>query len=98
MGSPSAAKVCFAAFIVVGVLLGLLLATACSENLDPGTTRKQVCDAVAENGVRWWLAVLWPAAVFTGFHFLLRRKHVLMSVVITVALMAAFWIPLLLIV
>ncbi len=94
-----------AVFVVVGLVVaahvvGQLFALGCSENLDPGTSRTDVCNSVGELWApSWWLAVLWPAASFAVSQLIppLRRHPIAVGAAISL-LMVAFWTPLLLVV
>jgi hypothetical protein len=69
---------------------------SCSENLHPGTSRKEVCDAV-DHSV-WTAAALWPAVLFAASPLVRPcRRHVGLTAIAIAALGVAFWIPLLLI-
>jgi hypothetical protein len=93
------AAIGFALLLLLASLFlgGVLLTSACSENLRTGTSRAAVCDATTE-GPRLWLVVLWPLALFGGLNLLprLRRKPILAAGTTVVALVA-FWIPVLLV-
>lgn len=89
----------FVALLVAGLAAGLFLTLGCSENLQPGSSRKETCDAVAGGALTWWIAVLWPAALFGASRLVpwLNRHGIAVGALIAV-LAAAFWIPLFVIV
>ena len=82
-------------FLVAGLGAGLMLTVGCSENLQPGSSRKETCDTVAGGVLNWWIAVLWPAALFGVSRLIpsLNRHGIVVSLVVAV-LAVAFWTPL----
>jgi hypothetical protein len=94
------AVIVVAALVGAAYILGQLLALGCSENLEPGTTRTDVCNSVGDLWApSWWLSVLWPAALFLGSQLVPPlRRHPIAIAAGTGLLMVAFWTPLLLVV
>jgi hypothetical protein len=83
---------------VGGGLMGALFSAACSENLHPGTTRKDVCDAVGDSYWSWLAAALWPAALYGASQLVpVLRRHYVVAALAVGALGLAFWTLLLLI-
>jgi hypothetical protein len=81
----------FIALLGIGLAAGLLLTVGCSENVHPGT-RRDVCNAFTSGALAWWLAVLWPAALYASSWVVpaLRRRGVLAGIVVA-ALAVVFW-------
>lgn len=96
MGIPAA--IIIVALVAAGHLLGQLFALGCSENVEPGTVRGDVCDDVGGLwSFTWWLAVLWPAALFAlSLLIPTLRKHPISVAALIGLLVAAFWTALLL--
>lgn len=89
----------FVALLLAGLAAGLSLTVGCSENLHPGSTRENACDTFAGGAVAWWLAVLWPAALYASSWLVPGlRGHRRITVLVIAALTTAFWVPLLVIV
>jgi hypothetical protein len=74
-----------------------LFALGCSETVSPEVTTDP-CEAIEETWtLGWWLAVLWPAALFVGSLFVRRaREHMVIAGALIAGLAVAFWVPLLL--
>lgn len=79
---------------IAGYFCGLLFAVGCSEL--PESDSGAACDAIGESWTfMWWLAVLWPAALFAGSRLIpILREHGQLTVFLTVVLIVAFWTPL----
>jgi hypothetical protein len=96
LGLPAATVI--VALVVAGHFLGQLFALGCGENVEPGTVRGDACDDVGGLwSFTWWLAVLWPAALFALSQLIPQlRKHPISVAAVIGLLMAAFWTALLL--
>ena len=84
------------ALAVACAITGFYMGWYCvgNENRDPALADNEVCDLLGPTpGLRWWLAVLWPSALFgiSQLSETLRRHSVLAGAVAT-ALAATFWI------
>ncbi len=87
--------VSLAIFVVQFFLVAVVFVSGCSENVDSGTSRQQVCDAIADQPLGYWLAVIWPPLVFIGSQWLTRsQSHAIAAGGATLLLMAVFWISL----
>ena len=99
-GTSVTMVVSVAALVVTANFFGHFFALGCTENLEAGTSRAEVCDSIGELWTAtWWLAVIWPAVLFAASQLVppLRRHPIVMAAAAAL-LMIAFWTPLLLVV
>ncbi len=85
------------ALVVAAHITGQFFALACSESSNPEPRQQSTCDAIGGLWTAtWWLAVLWPAALFVGVQFIPRlREYGIVAGVLVAILMVVFWVPLL---
>ena len=74
------------------VLVGIGFIVGCSEEAQGSGTREGACEVVTSGASAWFLAVLWPSALFAISQlFPWSREHGLTLALAIVVLAIAFW-------
>jgi hypothetical protein len=77
-------------FVAVGLGVGSI--AACSESSSLATTGETACEVVTSSTLSWFVAVLWPSALFAATQLVpWARRHSLPIAIATTFLTILFW-------